>query len=239
VDLAQSGLAQAQRDLLRVRKDRGVAEADLDRALGLTQSVQYSLETPDLTPPKLEMLPSAIDLAYSSRPELRSLMAEVAAAQERVQAARSERRPLLRFAFSGGYARFSTLAADQFTAGGAGLLLPLLTGGRLAGQVEETEAEFQALQNREESLKQQIRYEVRTTWLKVQEALDALPLLQSEAAASRSAVHLASARYQERLGSAVELMSAQSNLAQALSAEYSGTIDVVIAEADLQFAEGK
>jgi outer membrane protein TolC len=239
LDLAQAGLAQAQRDRLKAREDRTMAEADLDRVLGFTQSVPYSLETPDLTAPKLEALSSAIDLAYQSRPELRSLAAEVAAAHERVQAARSERRPLLRFAFSGSYARFTTLAADQLTAGGAGLLLPLFTGGRLAGQVEEAEAEFAALQNREASLKQQIRYEVRAAWLELQEALEALPLLQSGVTASRSAVRLASERYQERLGSAVELTVAQSNLAQALSAEYTGTIDVKIAEADLRFAEGK
>jgi outer membrane protein TolC len=239
VDLAQAGLAQAQRDQLKARTDRTLAETELDRALGLTQSMQYSLETPDLTPLKLEILSSAIDGAYHSRPELRSLTAEVGAARERVQVARSERRPLLRFAFSGGYARLSTLAVDQLTAGGAGLLLPLLTGGRLAEQLEEVEAEFQALQNREESLKQQIRYEVRAAWLKMHEALEALPLLQSEVTASRSAVRLASERYQERLGSAVELMAAQSKLAQALSAEYTGTIDVKIGETDLQFAEGR
>lgn len=238
-DLAQAGLAQAQRDRLKTRSERSVAEAELDRALGLTQSMQYSLETPDLTSPKLEMLSSAIEVAYRSRPELRSLAAEVAAAQERVQIARSEKRPVLRFAFSGGYARFATLAADQLTAGGAGLLLPLFTGGRLTGQLEQAEAEFQALQDREESLKQRIRYEVRAAWLKLQEALEALPLLQSEAAASRSAVGLASERYRERLGSAVELTSAQSNLTQAVSAEYAAAIDVKIREADLQFGEGR
>jgi len=239
VDLAQAGLAQAQRDELKARKQRGVAEADLDRALGLTESANYILNTPDLSPPKLDMLSPALALAYRSRPELRSVDANVAAAAERVQLARSQKRPLLRFAFSGGYARLSTLAFDQFTAGGAGLLLPLLTGGRLAGQLEEAEAQLRGMQNDAESLKQQIGYEVRVAWLKTQEAVEALPLLESQATAARSAVRLASERYQARLGSAVEVMSAQTNLAEALSAEYTGTVDVKIAEADLQFAEGQ
>jgi outer membrane protein TolC len=239
VDLAQAGLARARRDLLKTMNEVRGAEADLDRALGITQPLSYDLQSPVLTVPKREPLSSTVEGAYRLRPELRSEKAERGVAEERVQIARSERRPLLGFVFSSGYARFSTLLARELTASGAGLLLPLFTGGRLEGQIEEAQAELAAVSSREELLKEQILYEVRAAWLKLQDAIDSLPVLDSEVAATRSAVRLASERYRERLGSAVELNAAEAALAEALATQAGGAIEVKLAEAQVRFAEGR
>jgi outer membrane protein TolC len=79
------------------------------------------------------------------------LNSERQAAEERLEFIRSQKKPILNLVFSGGYARFTDIIARQLLAGGVGLALPLFTGGRIEGQVEEAEAQLRVLESREES----------------------------------------------------------------------------------------
>ena len=122
---------------------------------------------------------------------------------------------------------------------GLGLSFPLYTGGRLEGQIEEVQAQLRVLESREEELKQRIAFEVRSAWLGLLNARESIPVLQLQVESSRQATRLASARYRERLGAAVELHAAQASLAEAGAAETIGRYAVKIAESGLKFAVGR
>jgi outer membrane protein len=239
LDLARVNLSRAQLQAAEAEARVYTAVATLGQALGGAQDAEYVLEPLDLSVPKLEPLEPLITEAFRLRPELQSLRFEREAVAEQVEFAKSQKKPLLNLAFSGGYARFTNVLARQLLAGGAGLALPLFTGGRIEGQEEEAQAHLQMLESREESLKQQVALEVRTAWFHLQNAIDALPALHLQAEYARNAARLADERYRERLGSFVELNAAQTGLEEASASESVGVYDVKLREAELLRGVGR
>src|SRR5439155_18705513 len=215
------------------------AIATLGRALGGAQDADYLLEPPDLAVPDLEPIESLVEEAVRLRPELQPSRLQREAAAEQLEFVRSQKKPLLNLVFSGGYARFTNVLARQLLAGGAGLVLPLFTGGRIEGQEEEAAAQLRFLESREESLKQQIALELRTAWFELKNGIDAVPVLHVQTEYARDAARLAGERYRERLGSFVELGAAQASLAEASASESVGLYDVQIRRAELLRAAGR
>ena len=180
-----------------------------------------------------------LEAAYQNRPELLALRSEREAAAEAIRLARSQRKPTLSFFFSGGYARFTNVLARQLLALGTGLSFPIFTWGKLEGQIEEAEARKRVLDNQYETLKLRIRVETRTAFLRLQNALQSIDTLKARAVFAREAARLARARYQERLGSIVELTQAEANLSEAEAGGVIGVYTARTAAAELQFAVGR
>jgi len=239
LDLARANLASAQLVATEADNAARIAVAKLGQALGGAQDGEYLLEPPEPTVPEVELIAALVEEALRTRAELRSLDFEHQAAEERLEFTRSQKKPLLNLAFTGGYARFSNVLARELLATGAGLALPLFTGGRIEGQEEEAQAQLRSLESRQESLRQHVSLEVRSAWSRLKNAIDARPMLQLQVQAARTAVRLADERYRERLGSFVDLTAAQSSFAEASAGEAVGFYDVKLAEAELRRAVGR
>jgi outer membrane protein TolC len=140
---------------------------------------------------------------------------------------------------SGGYARFTNVLARQLLALGTGLSFPILTWGKLEGKIEEAEAHKRALDHQYETLKLKVESETRTAFLRLQNALQSIETRKSRATFAREAARLARARYQERLGSMVELTQAEANLGEAEASEVIGVYTTRVAESELRFAIGR
>jgi outer membrane protein TolC len=239
LDLARANLASAQLVATEADNAARIAVAKLGQALGGAQDGEYLLEPPEATMPEVEPIASLLEEAVRTRPELRSLDFEHEAAEKRLEFTRSLKKPLLNLAFSGGYARFSNVLARELVATGAGLALPLFTGGRIEGQEEEAQSQLRSLESRQESVRQRLALEVRTAWFRLKHAIDARPMLQLQVQVAGNAVRLANERYRERLGSFVDVTAAQSSFAEASAGEAVGFYDVKLAEADLRRATGR
>ncbi len=239
LDLARVSLSRAQIQASEAENGVHAAGATLGQALGAAQNSEYVLEPPDLGVPPIEPVESFIAEALGKRPDLQALRFEREAAAEQLQLVLSQKKPLLNLAFTGGYARFTDVLARELLAGGAGLALPLFTGGRIEGQKEEAEAQLRVLDSRQEGLKQQVTLEVRTAWFRLKNAIASLPVLRLQTEYARSAARIAGERYKERLGSFVEVESAQAVLAEALASEPVGLYEAKIAEAELRRAAGR
>jgi outer membrane protein len=239
LDLARVNLSRAQLQGTEADNQVHIATAKLGQAMGGPQDEEYLLDSPGPGVPLLDSLESLLQEAIRMRPELRALRFEREAAQERLEFIRSQRRPVLNLAFSGGYARFTNVLARELLAGGAGLALPLFTGGRIEGQEQEAEAQLRVLESRDESLRQSVALEVRTTWFGLKKAIDVLPMLSQSTEYARSALRLADERYRERLGSFVDVIAAQSSSQEASSAEAVAAYDAKVAEAELRRAVGR
>jgi outer membrane protein TolC len=239
LDLARANLASAQLVATEADNAARIAVAKLGQALGGAQDGEYLLEPPEPTVAEVKPIAALVEEALQTRPELRSLHFEHQAAEERLEFARSQKKPLLNLAFTGGYARFSNVLARELLATGAGLALPLLTGGRIEGQEEEAQAQLRSLESRQEWLRQHVSLEVRSAWFQLKNAIGARPMLQLQVQAARNAVRLADERYRERLGSFVDLTAAQSSFAEASAGVAVGFYDVKLAEAELRRAVGR
>ncbi len=81
--------------------------------------------------------------------------------------------------------------------------------------------------------------EIRTVWFRLKNAIDSLPVLHLQTEYARNATRLADERYRERLGSFVELSTAQASLAEASASESVGLFEAKAAEAELRRAAGR
>ncbi len=237
-DLARVGHAEARFRALEARNALRVAMAELANALGDAQASGFELSEPELTTAQLEPLTTLIEQAHENRPELIALEIRRSAASEAIALARSQRKPKLSFSFSGGWARFVPLTASKLLAIGTGLHLPVFTFGRLEGNIEAAEARLRTLDNRYEDLRQQIVLETCTSYYRLENAIESIPVRQVQTEASGEAVRLARARYREQLGSMVELNESEALLAQAEAHKASAVYAAKIAEAELEFATG-
>ena len=238
-DLARVGHAEAQFLALEARNTLRVAMAELASALGDAEASGFELSEPELTIARLGLLTTLIEQAHENRPELISLEIRRSAASEAIALARSQRKPKLSFFFSGGWARIAPLTASTLLAIGTGLQLPVFTFGRLEGNIEEAEARLRVLDKRFEDLRQQIVLQTRTSYYRLENAIESIPVRQVQTEASSEAVRLARARYREQLGSMVELNESEALLAQAEAHKASAVYAAKIAEAELEFATGR
>ena len=237
-DLARVGHAEARFRALEARNALRVAMAELASALGDAQASGFELSEPELTIAQLEPLTTLIEQAHENRPDLIALEIRRSAASEAIAVARSQRKPKLSFSFSGGWARFAPLTVSKLLAIGTGLHLPVFTFGRLEGNIEAAEARLRTLDNRYEDLRQQIVLETRTSYYRLENAIESIPVRQVQTEASGEAVRLARALYREQLGSMVELNESEALLAQAEAHKASAVYAAKIAEAALEFATG-
>ena len=237
-DLARVGHAEAQFRALEARNTLRVAMAELASALGDAQAGGFELSEPELAIAQLDPLAALIEQARENRPDLIALEIRRSAASEAIAVARSQRKPKLSFSFSGGWARFAPLTVSKLLAIGTGLHLPVFTFGRLEGNIEAAEARLRTLDNRYEDLRQQIVLETRTSYYRLENAIESIPVRQVQTEASGEAVRLARARYREQLGSMVELNESEALLAQAEAHKASAVYAAKIAEAELEFATG-
>ena|SRR3990172_302295 len=239
LEMARFSLSQAKLQALQAENSHQETIAMLGLAMGASQETQYDLIEPDKPLPEAGSLADWVQQSLTHRPELIALRADIEAATEALLFAESQRKPMLSFAFSGGYARFTDVLARQLLALGAGLYFPLYTGGDLEGRIEEARARLKTLESQLQVLEQKFELETRTAYLRLQNALQSIETLNERASYAREATGLARARYQERLGSIVELTQAESNLAEAEASKVIGVYSARTTEAELQFAVGR
>jgi outer membrane protein TolC len=237
--MTQVRLAATRAELIDAAGRANVAKAQLAYAMGVSPESIGPLDEPTSLIPDTDELDVLIISAYEQRPDILSLTAHRDGAVEVVNLAKAQRRPWLRVFFTGGWARFNPLQLSSLTAIGAGLAVPLLTFGRLEGEVEEAEALRAQSDLRLEELRQLVALETRIAYYAVRAASEKLPLREQQATLAAEAVRLARARYREQLGSLVELSQAESEQETAQAAAAAASYELQTALAELRFATGE
>ncbi len=243
LELAKAALSGAELREIEARNNSEIARAELRRALGVSEEVSFALADTLIDVPKLTLgVTSAgpvVAEALAARPEVQSVAAEIRAAEERVQVARTQRRPSFAIGSTAGYARMNPSKLSNQSAAGLGIDFPLYAGGRITAEVEEAEAELLAAKARQRQIAIQIGYEVRRALALLQNAVASLPAVQARRVASQHAARLASERYREKLGSIIEVTQAQAAVAEATAAESVTRYELRRAEAQLNATLGR
>ncbi len=238
LDLARVSLSTAELDLTQARDDERVAWTELFAALGRPEGDHCNLVEPtaQLLPPA--ELADETKQALAKRPDLKALEAEIQSQEERLEYARSLRRPILNGVLSGGYARFATLTTARLLVGGLGLIAPIYTGGQLEGQVKEQEYELETLRARRSSLLLQIHTEISRAHWDLLKALESAKVNDQTSVYTEEALRLARTRYQNQLASFVDLLTAQTAAEGARAAYAQSLYDYQIAKARLDASLG-
>jgi outer membrane protein len=241
---AESNLYTAEADLIAARNAMQVAWVTLKNAMGLRELPERPLVEEAIITTVPYTLDQARELAYASRPELKSFEAQRRAQDQTIAAARRGHLPDL--VFDANYRRSGTSAAESttFPLQGAwqaqlSLVIPIFDGFRTTNRVEETLRNYYVIRNQEEQQRQQVTLDVEQAYLRLIELRDRIRANEAAANAAKENLDLATGRYQVGVGSIIEITDAQTLYTDAQTTYIRSLYDYKIADAQLTRAIGQ
>jgi outer membrane protein TolC len=264
----QTTLATDLYNMTRERVSRGVsAELDANRAMQQVNSLEqqrqeaeyayitakvnlanilhanisFSFEVNDQaaygsgTPPDTD---SAVKTALTTRPDYRSAEASVRAAELQIRSVKASRLPTLELNFDDGQAgNTPSHNVNTFRVQGA-IQVPVFTGGRIRGEIEEAEALLREAQAALDQNRSQIEADVLAAGSGVEWALKEVQTSAGNVTLSRQEVDFARSRFAQGIADNTEVVNAQDRLERADHAQIRAQYALGLARANLARAGG-
>lgn len=177
--------------------------------------------------------------ALTNRAELKRLSALENAASASLKTAKTGYLPVLSGAATVGYADRNFPPGSNVWGVGVNLTVPLFSGFSTVEQVKEAVALQSAVDAQQKNQQLQIVKEVQSAWLGVGEAGARMVSTGKEVAAADESRALAEGRYQEGVGSIIEVTDAQAQALDAKTAQIQALYDYRTALARLDRAVGR
>jgi outer membrane protein TolC len=242
---AESNLYNAQADLIVVQNAVKVAWVTLKNAMGLRELPERPLVEEAIMTTIPYGLDEAKEIAFATRPELKSFEAQRKAQDQNIAVARRGHLPDL--IFDGNYARrhvsndggrdtFPLLPSWQAQ---VSLVIPIFDGFRTTNRVEETLHNYYVIKEQEEQQRQQVALDVEQSYLRLVELQERIKANEAAANAAKETLDLATGRYQVGVGSIIEVTDAQTLYTDAQTTYVRALYDYKIADAQLVRAIGK
>jgi outer membrane protein len=210
VSFAEVALSDAELALVHAENDVQASRARLSSSLGTPQSEQFDL-TDEPLPPMLEPDPEVdVAQALKQRPDLSALQLSRDAANRFSQAEKALSRPTISLVgVAGALPATDPRLHDTYSAVGVNVSVPILNGKLYSARQTEAELKAQAADKDVDDLTIQISEQVRVAWLEANTAFRRLDVTARLVAQVEQSLRLAQTRYDNGLGSIVELNQAQ------------------------------
>jgi outer membrane protein len=211
VSRANLNVARSRQQLLSAETNRTRTHLELIRTLDLSWDTTLHLtSTLDGAPEPLPAVAAALDIALKSRVDFRLEESRIASAQLNLNAAGSQRVPVLT-----GYADFGDLEGAQTHTIGAALRVPLFDGGRIESDTLQASSLLRQEEARQKNLRNQVELEVRQALVSLASAGEQIQVAAQAVALGEDELARATRRYQAGLASSLEVVDAQTQLAVA------------------------
>ncbi len=242
---ARTALSQAQLSLDTTRGTIQILRGVLAVAIGVGPAIAETLEVVDDLPAALpldqtsEQVAPLIRQAMAMRPDLDAARSEVFASQAHIRSARAERLPTIEFETNVDRLYFLNVSGvtNNYLATLA-IRFPLFDGFSRAFDVLQAKEEEEAARARVASLQQQVGLQVWTSYFNLDTAKQKIRTAQSLLKSAQESYDVALGRYQEGVGSILDLLSAQSALQDAKSQEVQTRTEWLLAVAQLAHDTG-
>jgi TolC family type I secretion outer membrane protein len=248
---AESNLFTAQADLIAAQNSVQVGWVTLKNALGLRELPERPLVEEALITTIPYTLDEAREIAYASRPELKSFEAQRKAQDQNIATARRGHLP--DFIFDAGYGRRHVSNEAGVRNGGSrdtfplqptwsaqlSLNIPIFDGFRTTHRVEENLHNYYVIRAQEEQQRQQVALDVEQAYLRMVELQERIKANEAAARAARENLDLANGRYEVGVGSIIEVTDAQTLYTEAQTTYVRALYDYRIAEAQFTRAIGR
>jgi outer membrane protein len=239
VSFAQVNESQAELDLFHAENDATASHARLAAAMGYDRDQPFSLSDEPLPPPLDANVDGLIEQAKRERPDLAALQLNREALDRFADAEKRLRNPTINVAAVAGVAPIrDNRLPESYSAAGVNVNIPVLNGGLFKARREEAESRAAAAAKDVQDLSLRIARDVRVAWLDANDAFRRLDVTARMVAQANEALRLAEARYDNALGSIVELNQAQLNQTSAEIAAASAKYDYLSARAALSYSMG-
>jgi outer membrane protein len=239
VSFAQVNVSQAELDLFHAENDARASHARLSAAMGYEGDQPFSLTDEPLSSALDPDVDALIGKAMNERPDLQALRLNRDALDRYGDAEKRLRNPTITAAAVAGVAPVrEDRLSESYSAAGVNVSIPILNGGLFKARREEAESRAAAANKDVQDLSLQIARDVRIAWLDANDAFRRLDVTARLVAEANEALRLAQARYDNALGSIVELNQAQLNQTSAEIAAASAKYEYLSRRAALNYAMG-
>ncbi len=237
---------RAQQQVNSLEQQRQEAEqnyisAKLNLANTLQTSITADFEVEDESAYGVEApldRQAAIAAALDARPDYRAAKSNIRAAELQVQSAKANRYPTLSASASDGQSG-ETPVHNQNTYRLQGTLnIPIYTGGRTRGQIDEAQGALHETQASAEQLHAQIETDVLTAIAGVEWALKEVETSAANVKLSREEVELSRQRFAQGVADNTEVVNAQDRVSKADDARVRAMYTLGLARANLARAMG-
>jgi outer membrane protein len=220
-DVLQARTAASQAELAAetTEGDLQTSRGALALSLGLPANLPYDIDSAAGQLPVSVLADSVetlINQAVRQRPDLAAAQAEFEASRSQISVARASRLPSLELNGNGGRTYTTTLpqGGNNYTVS-LGLRIPLFAGFSRIYDQREAAALADAAQARAAALGQQVVFQVFSSYYALQSAARRVATTQDLIASAEQSNEVALARYRAGVGSVLDLLSAQTALADA------------------------
>ena len=181
---------------------------------------------------------AALKAAVYTRADYRSAAANVRVAELHIQSVKAYRIPVVTSSFSDGQSGDSPVNNVNTYRVQAGISVPIFTGGRIRGQIEEAQGALREAQANLDQLTSQIETEVLTAMAGVEWALKEVETSAANVTLSRQEVELARQRFTQGITDNTEVVNAQDRVSRADQARVRALYTLGLARANLARATG-
>jgi outer membrane protein len=210
VSFAEVALSEAELQLYRAENDVQAGRARLAAALGFEASAPFTLTDIALPPPLVSEPENLIAQALKDRPDLAGLTFNRDAAYRFADAEKRLSYPTISaLGAAGVLPAHDDRLHGTYSSAGVNLSIPILSGGLFAARRTEAELRAKAASSDVQELAVLIARDVRLAWLEANTAFRRLDVTARLVAETAQALRLAQLRYDNGLGSIVELNQAQ------------------------------
>jgi outer membrane protein len=239
VSFARVSLAEAQILQLQARNDLQAAHTALTAAMGGSENATYELVDEPLPSEPTADGTALVAQASRDRPDIAVQRVAQQAAFRFADAERALRLPSISLVGAMGSAPYRQPGLNgRYSAVGVNLSLPVTTGGLLAARRAEANLRANSEQQRLRDLENLVARDVRTALLDSQASFRRLELAEQLRLHASDAADLAQARYDNGLGSIIELTQAQLDQTRAEIEAASARYDCQVKAAVLRFHTG-
>lgn len=223
---AQTTLSNAQQQLSSARNTLTLAQVNLNNLLGVGADEVIGLEEPPVPPLNQAFsTPQLTQTAFARRPELHQADNNVLIAQRLIKLAGVSLLPSLSVVGSGNYNGHVSGSSPHDTVSLSAVLgIPLYDGGTTRAKVREAQSDLRSQEITRDQLRQNVSIEIRQALSNINDAQTRAASAGVGVTQAQEAYRLATVRYQNGIGTILDEVNAQAQLAQArtnlLNAQY-------------------
>jgi outer membrane protein TolC len=216
---ARTAASQARLDLQTIEGNVQTTRGALAQALGLPANLPYDVDASAAVAPVAQLADSVnavIATALQGRPDLAAVRAQVQAARANVTETRAAQFPSLGFSATAGRTYATTIpdGANSYSLS-LGLTIPLFNGFARQYDLRAAEFEAEAARARAQSLRNDVVFQVFSAYYALQTATRRVATAEDLLASAEQSNQVALGRYKAGVGSVLDLLAAQTALADA------------------------
>lgn len=216
---ARTAASQARLDLQTIEGNVQTTRGALALALGLPANLPYEVDSSAAAAPVVPLADSVnaiIATALEGRPDLAAVQSEVAAAQANVTETRAALLPSLGFSATAGRTYATTIpnGANNYSLS-LGLTIPLFNGFSRQYDLRAAEYAAEAAKARAQSLRNDVVFQVFSAYYNLQTSTRRVATAGDLLASAEQSNQVALGRYKAGVGSVLDLLAAQTALADA------------------------